>query len=186
MRSPRTLPGHGPAAGQGPAPAHDRALSCQPPKEVTARPQRPTYRKSLVLTLKRKKTKGQTSKSATELFPSAKPRQLSLGDAEGAAAPPILTPLAPYQNALIFQSSNLVIKKKKMVQITCQQSVSNQVPDGSPRGRQGLEVPPGRRGPPGLSQGPGVWLRPGDTGQRAWTGHGQSCPLHFVCVQSLI
>lgn len=51
----------------------DRALSCQPPRQVTARPQRHTYRKSLVLTLKKKKhTKGQTSKSPTELFPTAK------------------------------------------------------------------------------------------------------------------
>lgn len=62
----------------------DRALSCQPPRQVTARPQRHTYRKSLALTLKKKKhTKGQTSKSPTELFPTAKSQGACTGGCFG-------------------------------------------------------------------------------------------------------
>lgn len=142
---PADRPGHGPGAGQGTAPARDRALSCQPPKEVTARPQRPTYRKSLVLTLKGKKQKVKLQNQQQNCLPARSPGRARRGPLRGLLAPPTGTLLSPYQNVLIFQSSNLVIKKKDVGSNNL--PASHQVPDGSPRGRQGLKVPTGQRGP---------------------------------------
>lgn len=50
-------PSTAPSPGQGMAHRNDRALTCQPSREVTARPQRHIYRKSIVLTLKGKNQK---------------------------------------------------------------------------------------------------------------------------------
>lgn len=115
MRSPQTLPGHGPSAGQGPAPAHDRALSCQPPKEVTARPQRPTYRKSLVLTPKGEKQKVELQNRQQNYFPKQSPGGSRLGMLRGLLAPPDIDSPLPLSKCANLSIQQLSHKKEKDV-----------------------------------------------------------------------
>lgn len=160
--------------------SHMTALACQPPKQVTARPSRPTSRKSRAHREGRKQ-KVKLGHSRTELCPEAQPREAP--DRPVAPEPQSFLPRQPRSSPLskcTHLSAWQLVADLKNVCAPNGPAVGPQGPGSGLRGAQGSD------GDPRCSPRPWRWLRPRGRGRGAWMGHRQSLLLPFGCVLSLI